>query len=143
MKLTLIVFFLFATAVLHIFCKNTKYTADQLPKEQIRFGKGGGIVGVEKTYTLLENGQVFEKVINGGLRGLDGVKKKKATALFRTAETLGLAKAGFQYPGNTYSYIEVPLADGFNRISWGDNQHPIDSSIQNYFKALMEMVKTE
>jgi hypothetical protein len=97
----------------------------------------------EKTYTLLENGQVFEKVINGGLRGLDGVKKKKATALFRTAETLGLARAGFQYPGNTYSYIEVPLADGFNRISWGDNQYPIDSSIQNYFKALMEMVKTE
>ena len=81
MKLTLIAIALFAVAAIFTFCKNSKYTADNLPAEQIRFGKGGGFTGIEKSWTLLENGQVFEKGPDGTLVALDSAKKKTAKIL--------------------------------------------------------------
>ena len=143
MKLTLITLSLFVLAVFFIFCKNTKYTADNLPKEQIHFGKGGGFTGIEKTYTLLENGQLFEKATDGTLTALESAKKKKAQGFFKTAKTLKLDQIKFQYPGNTYSFIEVPAGEGFNRISWGDNQHPVDGAVQDLLNNMMALVKTK
>jgi hypothetical protein len=140
MKFSLLLFF-FAISAHFGVCKHMRYTEYNLPKEQIRFGKGGGIVGIEKSYTLLENGQLFEKVVNGGLRGLDDVKKKKAKNLFEKAQALGLAGMNFQYPGNTYSFIEVHKEGGYNRIAWGDNQHPVDPAVEEFYDKLMEHVK--
>ncbi len=142
MKIALITLALFATAVLLVFCKNTQYTADNLPKEQIRFGKGGGFTGIEKSYTLLENGQLFEKNTSGNLTGLDKASKKAVKVYFNAIENLHLDSVKFQYPGNTYSFIEVPNGDSFNRISWGDNQHPVDGPVQDLFNKLMALVKT-
>jgi hypothetical protein len=40
-------------------CKTPQYNASNLPDTQLRFGYGGGVVGKETTYCLLENGQIF------------------------------------------------------------------------------------
>lgn len=142
MKLTLIAITLFAAAALLTCCKNTKYTADNLPANQIRFGKGGGFTGIEKSWTLLENGQIFEKGPDGTLVALDSAKKKTAKTLFKTVKTLQLDQVQFTYPGNTYSYLDIPAGDKTNRISWGDNTHPVDSKIQELFNNLMALVNT-
>ena len=48
-----------AAAFLFFACKQTRYAADNLPDRQLRWGSGGGYVGKETTYTLLDNGQIF------------------------------------------------------------------------------------
>lgn len=144
MKILLYTLALFAAAVLFWFCKHpTKFTADALPDRQIRWGKGGGFVGKETTYTLLENGQIFLRDMGGPLSALDSVKRRKAKALYDTAQHLGLSRLDFKHPGNTYQFIEVMQDNQLQRISWGDAQHPVDPAIATLFSDLEALVKKE
>ena len=137
MKLVLIALSLFSVAALLVFCKQNKYTADNLPNNQIRFGKGGGFTGVEHAYTLLENGQIFN---NSNNNALDTAKKRIAKACFEQVTQLNLGQLDFAHPGNTYSFIEVPTSDGFNRISWGAADAPVDSNIAKLHQKLMNLL---
>ena len=140
MKLILISLALVATASLFLFCKHTRYSASDLPKEQIRFGKGGGFAGIEHAYTLLENGQLFQRLPDGSLSELKDTKKRAAKGYFKTVETLNLSNMDFMFPGNTYSFIEVPGTDGPHRISWGKADSPVPGTVQDLFRKLMQLL---
>lgn len=138
MKLVLIALALFSVATLMVFCKHTRYTPDNLPAQQIRFGKGGGFTGIEQAYTLLDNGQLFD----ANRTELDSAKRRVAKACFKTVEQLKLAQLDFKHPGNTYSFIEVPSGDGgYRRISWGAADAPVDKNIAELFEKLMSLVR--
>ena len=144
MKILLIALAAFAAAVLFWFCKHQpKFTPGNFPDRQLRWGSGGGFVGKETTYTLLENGQIFIRKIGGELTDAGSTKPRKAKSLYKTSETLGLANLDFQHPGNTYSFIEVLSGDAVQRISWGNAQHPVDKGVAELFAQLNELVKKE
>lgn len=124
---------IFVLSVLTSGCRPAHYTLNQLPKEQIRFGKGGGFTGMERRWILLKNGQVFE----AGKSELPKIKKKTAENLFKTAENLSLAKVQFSHPGNTYSFLEIPNGNDYQRIVWGDKAFPVDSAIGQFYKRLL------
>lgn len=130
-----------ATFFLFLACKQTQYTNENLPDHQLRWGSGGGYVGKETTYSLLDNGQIFMRETGGKLTETTATKPKKAKAMYELMESLGLATLEFQHPGNTYSFIEVLSGDSVNRISWGEKDRPVDSNIQDMFKQLNELVK--
>lgn len=122
-------------------CKHPKYSPMDLPGEQIRFGNGGGFTGMEMTYTLLENGQVF-KFGSKAPQPMEVAAAKRRTArrLFETAESLGLLHTEFMHPGNTYQFIEFQDDGQQRRIAWGDGEHPVDPKIQSLFDELMQLV---
>ncbi|MEM1120712.1 MAG: hypothetical protein AAGJ18_09705, partial [Bacteroidota bacterium] len=65
-------------------CK--KYSADNLPREQIHFGEGGGITGAITEYCLLPNGQLlYKKHFTDALVTFKKVPKKSAKQLFKRA----------------------------------------------------------
>jgi len=130
-----------AAAFLFFACKQTQYTADNLPDRQLRWGSGGGYVGKETTYTLLDNGQVFMRETGSKLAETTAAKPKKAKAMYEMMESLGLLKIDFQHPGNTYNFIEVLSGDSVKRISWGEKDHPVDPNIQDLYRQLNELVK--
>jgi hypothetical protein len=138
-------FALIISAVFGLFfqCKSNKYTADQLPAEQLRFGKGGGFAGAEKGYVLLQNGQLFQINLAGSVTELKGVKKKIAKGYYATSETLMLSKLNFYHPGNIYSFIEVPGEKGFHRVAWGDDKFPIDGAVADLHRNLMALLPKE
>lgn len=139
-----ILLLLSASAVVFLFfcCKHTKYTAANLPADQLRWGNGGGIVGKETTYTLLENGQLFKRDgLKAELMELPPVKGKRANALVESAEKLGLLKMDFVHPGNTYQFIEFEDEGKKSRVSWGDPKFPVDPKIQELYKKLSGLVK--
>lgn len=144
MKITLIALAAVSTALLFWFCKHTRYTADNLPTQQLRFGNGGGFTGKETVFVLLENGQIFSKSLDGALTEVAKVKSKKAKEQFDTATKLGLNMLNFQHPGNMYYFLEVPAADGkTNRVTWGDNNAPIPTEIKDFYQQLMGLVKKD
>jgi hypothetical protein len=63
-------------------------------------------------------------------------RPKKALALFKTAEALGLDKMDFQHPANTYSFIELRDGDMVSRIVWGDASHPVGKPVEALFGQL-------
>ena len=144
MKMLLIALAAFAAAVLFWFCKHhPKFTPGNFPDRQLRWGSGGGFVGKETTYTLLDNGQVFVLKMGCELTEAGSTKPRKAKSLYKTSETLGLATLNFQHPGNTYNFIEVLSGDAIQRITWGDAEYPVDKGVADLFAQLKELVKKE
>ncbi len=141
MKLNHLLLALLCTAAVFSRCKPTKYTPDNLPDEYLRFGNGGGFTGIETTYTLLENGQVFKSVSRQfETQELATCKRKKVKQLFDRAESLNLTQVKFMYPGNIYQFMEI-LDDGVsNRIAWGEKDNPVDDNIKLLHEELMQLI---
>jgi hypothetical protein len=132
-----------ALVLLYCSCKPTLYTIDKLPDKQLRWGSGGGFVGKETSYTLLENGQLFYQGVGKALAEVQKTKAKKAKNIFKSVENLKLTTLDFKHPGNTYSYIEVVNASDSHRIIWGDKQHTPDARVQNLYQTLGDLVKNK
>lgn len=141
MKTILIALSVLATAFLWLACKQSKYAPGNFPDRQLRWGSGGGIVGKETTYTLLDNGQIFVRDMGGTLTETGKTKAKTAKALYEMIGTLGLEKLDFQHPGNTYDFIEVLNGDSVRRISWGEKNIPVDPKIKDLFNQLNGLLK--
>jgi hypothetical protein len=142
MKILLVSLASLATACLFWFCKHQpKFSADNLPTQQLRWGTGGGFVGKETSYTMLKNGQVFLSEMAGPLTETANKKSKSAAAIFKTVEALNLAKLEFNYPGNTYSFIELKDGDAVSRVAWGDPTYTVSSEVKELFERLNGLVK--
>jgi hypothetical protein len=141
MKTVLLLITALATAFVWLACKQTKYAPGNFPDRQLRWGSGGGVVGKETTYTLLDNGQIFVREMGGALTESGGTKAKTAKSLYEMIGTLGLDQLKFQHPGNTYDFVEVLNGDSVNRISWGEKDNPVDPKIKDLFDRLNKLVK--
>jgi len=141
MKFLLISIALLATATLFWFCKQPKYSAGNFPDKQLRWGSGGGFVGKENMFTLLENGQIFKSEPNDKMTELEKTKAGKAKKLFELAQTLDLSKIDFQHPSNIYSFLEYQEGDMVKRITWGDPKFPVNEQVKGLFDQLNALVK--
>ncbi len=141
MKTVLISLTILATAVLFWFCKQPKYAPGAFPDKQLRWGSGGGIVGRESIFTLLENGQIFKAEPGGQLTELPKTGARQAKAIFKTATTLDLIKLDFQHPGNVYDFLEYQEGSVIQRITWGDQKYPVDAKIKDLFAQLKALIK--
>ena len=141
MKILLISIALLATATLFWFCKQPKYTTENFPDKQLRWGSGGGFTGKENSFTLLENGQIFKAGAENKMTELEKTKAGKAKKLFELAKTLDLTKLDFQHPSNIYSFMEYQEGDMVKRVSWGDPKFPVDDRIKDLFAQLNALVK--
>lgn len=117
-------------------CKRNPYNAEKLPEKQIRWGNGGGIAGKESSHILCENGQIFYRDILGKVSAAPKTKRKKAVALYKTIEALGLSKMEFIHPGNTYQFLEWQDGDMVSRVVWGDKGFPVEKSISDLYGSL-------
>lgn len=136
MRIILIALALVASALILWYCKHTRYSAANLPAKQLRFGSGGGFTGKETGYMLLENGQLFQNNPGAGPVEIQATRRKTAQAIFKTAETLGLASLDFKHPGNVYDFIEFAEGDKLNRVSWGDPHVTPDPKITDLYAQL-------
>ncbi|MEO6039220.1 MAG: hypothetical protein ABIQ93_12475 [Saprospiraceae bacterium] len=141
MKILLISVTLLATAMLFWFCKQPKYSVGKFPDKQLRWGSGGGFVGRENTFILLENGQIFKSEGKDKMTELDKTKAGKAKKLFEHAKALDLAKRNFEHPSNLYSFLEYQEGDMVQRITWGDPKYPVDARVNDLFTQLNAQVK--
>jgi hypothetical protein len=126
------------TLLLFSTCKT--YTPDQLPPVQLQFGNGGGFTGIETSYTLLENGQIFKQSsIDSTATNLPSVKPKAAKALFAQLEAIGFDTLNINKPGNLYQFIQSKQDTLSHKVVWtpGTDQPVLDS----LYKKMIQLVK--
>lgn len=141
MKIFSYIALLFLATLLGSQCKNARYTPESLPEDRLLFGEGGGFAGIETTYTLLENGQLFKFDSKApGPMEVAGTKKRAANKLFEKAESLGLLTLDFKHPGNMYRFIEFQDDGKKSRVVWGEKDHPVDPNIAELYEQLMQIV---
>jgi hypothetical protein len=119
-----------------------KFKAGSLPKEQIVFGTGGGMAGIERRFILLPNGQLFEQRGFETPKELPGIDKKTAKALWQQAQTIGMPREGAAQLGNTYQFFEMPAGEQPARAAWSPQQEDISPDLKQYYELLMHTVST-
>ena len=123
-------------------CKTTKYTPEKFPIRQIVFGDGGGFAGIETSYTLLENGQIFKQVgIEGSFTELKPIKPKAAKVFFDKVNSLQLFKLDIDKPGNLYYYLRQVTDHLDSRVNWGAGDYMPPQGLVSVYKELKDLAK--
>ncbi len=118
-------------------CKMTKYTSDKFPDHQLIFGKGGGFAGVETSFILLENGQIFRQVgTEGSYEELKPIRKKEAKAFFSKLSSLQLYKLDIEKPGNLYYFLQEITSSLDSRVTWGSGDYLPPQALMSLYKEL-------
>ncbi len=123
-------------------CKTTKYTPEKFPVRQIIFGDGGGFAGIETSYTLLENGQIFKQVgVEGSYTELKPIKPKAAKELFDKVNSLQLFKLDIDQPGNMYYFLRQITDHLDSRVNWGAGDYMPPQGLVSVYKELKDLAK--
>lgn len=120
-------------------CKHTRYTASNLPENRLQWGSGGGFLGKESYFILLDNGQIFkhEAMMGDSIAEIKGVKHRVAKSIFKAADEAGITALDFNYPANTYMFIN----HSGKRVAWGDKNHPVGEPVDNLYHQLNDLIK--
>ena len=123
-------------------CKSQKYTYEELPQEQIVFGQGGGMAGEIKTYTLLQNGQLFvHNSVTKTSEELKSLTSERAQEFFTELDGLSAKTVSFDHPGNRYYFVGRKMEVGEYRTVWGSENHSAPVQIKDLYKALIATIK--
>ncbi len=123
-------------------CKVIKYTPDKLPTRQMIFGNGGGFVGIETSYTFLENGQIFKKTgVDSAYLELKSIPTKQAKALFERLASLQLYKLDIEKPGNLYYFLREVNSEIDGKVTWGAGDFLPPQNLVSFYKDLQVLVK--
>ena len=121
-------------------CKVVKYTPDKLPTKQIVFGDGGGFAGIETSYTLLENGQLFRQVdVEGPFQELKPIKPQEAKVFFDKVASLQLYKMDIEKPGNLYYFLREVNENIDSRVTWGAGDYLPPRAVVSTYRTLKEL----
>lgn len=133
---------LLALILLLFSCKTNQFLSNELPADQLRFGKGGGITGTFTTYILLENGQLFRhQSLGDTMDPLASLKRKEAQSHWRQVAELGLTSYAFDQPGNMTYFLEVRADSLTHRLQWNDRQ-PLDRpEVLEFYRQLMSGIQ--
>lgn len=111
----------------------------------LQFGSGGGFTGVTTTYTLLQNGQLFSRtgVVDGPLKELSPLDKKKSKLLFDQAAALAWPATDQSDPGNMSTTLLYHSQAKSVRLVWGGGTYKPGDDVTNFYKELQSLVSTK
>ena len=122
-------------------CRSGKNSPDSYEKKQLIFGSGGGFMGTNEQFVLLDNGRLYSQdILTKEYKEMGKVPKKMCKTLFQRADTLEIESTRFMNPGNKYFYLEVKNPSNQNRVTWGDSNAPIDDEYRIFYRKLMDLI---
>jgi hypothetical protein len=114
--------------------------ADKMSPNRIEFGHGGGFTGAVTTYVLLNNGRMYQELMERNeYNKLRRISKDEATTLFAECEKLRTLKT--DSPGNMYYFVTIKDSTQISR-RWifGDPSVAPPSELEALYKRLVGLV---
>jgi hypothetical protein len=114
-------------------------------KREITFGAGGGFAGEIKTYTLLENGEVYlnESLADSARVFVKNLTEKQTKDFFKKADALALDKMKpFNNPGNRYYFVNYKNPKKFYtvKITWGNTKYRVSTKVRAFYREVMTVI---
>jgi len=123
-------------------CNAQQFTINNLPKEQLHFGSGGGMTGAVDTYILLENGQLFhQNSLTKEVLELEPISKANAKAYFAKVNEPSFTELEFNHPGNRYSFITHKSDAKDHKIVWGSTKEELPTAYKTLYTTLIAHLK--
>jgi hypothetical protein len=118
-----------------------QYKQPEKTMTRIEFGSGGGFTGAVSTFTLLENGQVFQQVTkNSEYLKFGKIKTKASKTLFEKTKTLAAKHIALQETGNITYFVRCYEGEKNTLdISFG-NPSKASAEAETLYKSLAEAV---
>jgi hypothetical protein len=117
-----------------------KMAADKMPANRIEFGHGGGFTGAVTTYVLLNNGRMYQELMERNeYNKLRRISKDEATTLFEECEKLRTLKT--DSPGNMYYFVTIKDSVQIpRRWIFGDPSVAPPAELEALYKRLVGLV---
>ncbi len=118
-------------------CSSQPKNTFPLSKDQLTFGRGGGISGEVKTHILVNDGQLhatnsmFMDTVH-----LATLAPEVTRSIFTHLDSLQLDTIDFQHPGNRYYFIR----HNQDEVVWGDQNYSPPASVQQFYDTLQRVV---
>jgi hypothetical protein len=114
--------------------------AEKMPANRIEFGHGGGFTGAVTTYVLLNNGRMYQELMERNeYNKLRRISKDEATTLFAECEKLRTLKT--DSPGNMYYFVTIKDSVQIpRRWIFGDPSVAPPSELEALYKRLVGLV---
>ena len=105
-------------------------------KDQLTFGRGGGISGEVQSHILLNSGQLYAtSSLFTDTVHLTDLAPDTVRTFFARVDSLP-SELDFQHPGNRYYFIRHQQQE----VTWGDPDHPPPLAVQQLYNALQHIV---
>ena len=106
-------------------------------KDQLTFGRGGGMSGEVQSHILVNNGHLYAtSSLFTDTVHLTDLASETTNTLFEQADSLQLAELNFQHPGNRYYFIRHQQQE----VVWGDRDTPPPLAVQQLYDSLQSIV---
>lgn len=129
-------------AVLFYCCNHKAFDLSAYQKQYLVFGQGGGITGLRIEYTLLENGNIYQRDSRtDSLTFIKDAGNAFTTQAFQNFTALGLDTLKCYEPGDLYYFVERHQSGNAHRIVWGRPGFTQDPMIITYFNNLYRTAK--
>lgn len=123
------------TALTFISCHRKMYLANDLPKDRLEWGEGGGFAGTFTTYVLLKNGQIFKDVsMNPGWNEVMVISSKEAMKLFKEFKREKLDQINLHENGNMTYFLRLKGKTSNSEITWGTESTPAPAAFAFFTK---------
>lgn len=110
------------------------------PKNIIYFGNGGGFAGMEFTYALLENGDLYKKKsVEDKFSFITRLSADATKQIFSNYEFLGIPAMQLNEPGNTYFFIEFSNPSEKHKLVWSGQAAP--DHLKLFYSILVHYIK--
>lgn len=110
--------------------------------QQIHFGNGGGFVGIETTFVLLDDGNLFKKQsFADSFQHVVLIDSIVSDSIFLEYKSLELNKLNINKPGNIYKFVEHHQNNQSHKLVWsGKSGH---EKPDYFYKRLKSLTKIE
>jgi hypothetical protein len=110
---------LLLTTMAGVSCQTKQLAGNPLTDRSLVFGRGGGVTGIERTWILMDNGQVLkQEVIGANPAPVGKISASKARLLFNKADEALYGETNLTEVGNTYSFIGLQDSSRSARLVW-------------------------
>ena len=121
--------------------QSKKSFPNEYKRKQILFGTGGGFTGIESTYVLQQNGQLFKAISDTSFQELSVIDKQKTKEYFKQLRELDLDEIDLNAPGNLYYFLEEKKREKSHRLIWGANGADVPEGVLELHRTLIQVVR--
>ena len=123
--------------VFQIACSSQPKSSLSSEKDQLIFGRGGGMSGEIKSHILMNNGQLYAtSSLYTDTVHIADIELKVIRRIFDQVDSLQFAALDFQHPGNRYYFVRHQQQE----IVWGSDDNPPPAAVKQLYDSLQNIV---
>lgn len=108
----------------------------------ITIGSGGGFVGKETTYSLLDDGRLFSR--KTGEKAYTYIGKQTAAntkkVFWSVEDRCAIKKTAYQHPGNMYRFVGWRKGTEVYKVTWALGDKNVPANYEQVYKGFIGML---